>query len=204
MTRTISTSKEFGGAGGNAVDKPGTYHFAITRAADGESTRGNPMTGASAVCVVLAGTNEDQKGKEFHLHLFDPDLKKSEAAQKIAQQRITSYGVAVNQIDPLKVGGDLNVDFGPVLEGQQFVMQLEENDYDGKKSLQVAYDRIYHVDDPRAEKFPKDKDAIALIAKEFRKSPDHFPKKEKNGHGNGNGAPASKQTRLTEAELANL
>jgi hypothetical protein len=204
MAKTYSTTKEFGGSGGNAVEKPGTYHFAITKAAEGETTKGNPMTGMSAVCVVLDGTNPDQKGKEFHLHLWEPDLSKSEKAQEMALKKITSYGVAINQFDPLKLGGDLAGEFGSALEGQQFIMQLEEDTYEGKTNLQVHYANIYHVDDPRAEKFPKDKDAIALIAKEFRKSPNQFPSKEKNGHGNGNGAPASKQTRLTEAELASL
>ena len=38
----------------------------------------------------------------------------------------------------------------------------------------MNYANIYHVDDPRAAAFPKDKEALALLPAELRKKPEFF------------------------------
>lgn len=195
MTRTLQTSTDVGGSG-TAIQKPGTYHCTITHAADGSSTRGKVMNGCSAVMSVLAGTEAGQVEKEFHLHLYDPDLSKSETGQEWSAKKQTAYGIAVNQIDPSKLGDSLDVDFAD-LAGQQLIITLEESEYEGKKRIDLAYANIYHVDDPRAKDFPKNKDALDLLPKEFRKPADFF--KPLSG-----GKKPAKEQRMTQSQLDDL
>ena len=173
MSRNFKASSDLGGES-SAIKQPGTYHCQVTHAADGESTRGKPITGVSAILSVLAGTVEGQVEKEFHLHLYDPDLQKSPSSQEWCQKKQTAYGVAINQIDPSKLGEEMNVDFGSAAEGQQLVITLEENEYQGNVKLEVSYANIFHVDDPRAAGFPKSSEALELLPAELRKSPEYF------------------------------
>lgn len=199
MTRTFQSSDDVGG-GGNAIEKPGTYHCSIRDAADGTSTKGNPITGVSAILTVLDGTNADQKDREFHLHLFDPDMSKSQEAQEWAKKKQTAYAIAINQLDPSKLGQQVEIDFAGGAEGQQIVIALESNEYQGKTRLDLAYANIYHVDDPRAARFPKNKDALALIDKSNRRDADWFkPLSNRNGV-----ATATAGAGLSDAELDSI
>ena len=132
------------------------------------------MNGVAAILSVLAGTVEGQEEKEFHLHLFDPDLSKSDSSQEWATKKQTAYAIAINQVDPSKLGEAVSVDFDGA-EGQQIIINLANGeDKDGKSRLELNYANIYHVDDPRAAAFPKDKEALALLPKEFRKPAEYF------------------------------
>lgn len=204
MTRNFQTSTDVGGEG-NAITKPGTYHCDVANGRDGESTNGKSINGCSAVLTALAGTEADQVGHEFHLHLFDPDLSKSDKAQEMASKKQTAYGVAINQIEPSKLGQALDVDFGAGADGQQIIITLTENEYDGKVNLQVHFANIYHVDDPRAEKFPKNQEALGYIDASNRKTAEYFTpltaKKGSNGSANGSDGSASN---LSQEQLADL
>ena len=199
MTRTLNTSTSVGGES-SAIQKPGTYHCTITHAADGESTKGNPMSGVCAVLSVLDGTEEGQKEKEFKLHLFDPDLSKGESSQEWATKKQTAYGVAINQVDPSKLGESAECDFGEAAIGQQIIINLAESEHEGKKKLELNYANIYHVDDPRAANFPKDKEALALLPKEFRKPAEYFDAIS----GKAKVAPAMKPKGISDDDLNDL
>ena len=199
MTRTMQTSTDVGG-GGTTITKAGTYHCQILQSADGQSTKGNQISGCSALLSVLAGTESDQVEKQFHLTLFDPDLSKSDSSQEWAIKKQTAYGIAINQIDPSKLGEACEVDFGNA-DGQQIIISIDENEHDGKKNLQLAFANIYHVDDPRAKAFPKNKEAMALLPSDFRKPEAYFQPLSKKSPTGSNG---SSQSQITNAQLADL
>lgn len=198
MGRKFQSATDVGGES-SAIQKPGTYHCSITHSADGESTRGKPTNCCSAILSVLAGTESDQAEKEFHLHLYDPDMSKAESAQEWATKKQTAYAIAINQMDPSQLGGECDVEFGKA-EGQQIIITLDENEYEGKKRLDLSYANIYHVDDPRAKEFPKNKEALALLPAECRKNPEYFEALTKK-----NSAPAMEpKERITDEQLAGL
>jgi len=172
MNRKFQSSTDVGGEG-KAITAGGTYHCSIVRSADGESTKGNSMNGCSALLTVLAGTTAGQEEKEHHLHLYDQDMSKSEAAQEWSIKKQTAYAIAINQMDPSKLGEEVELDFGSA-DGQQIIITLEESEYEGKKKLDLSYANIFHVDDPRAKEFPKSKDGLSILPAELRRKPEYF------------------------------
>jgi len=172
MGRTLNSSQDIGGEG-KAVSEGGTFHCSVVRSADGASTKGNSMNGISALLTVLAGTVPSQVEKEFHLHLYDPDLSKSEASQEWSTKKQTAYAIAINQMEPSKLGESVEVEFGEA-DGQQIIITLEESEYEGKKSIDLAYASIFHVDDPRAANFPKSKEGLSILPAELRRKPEYF------------------------------
>lgn len=169
MARTVNTASDLNGES-SAISKAGKYHVAVVRSADGSSTKGNTFGGVSAVLAVLEG---DQKEKEFHLHLFDPDMSKSESSQEWANKKQTAYAIAIGQLDPSQLGEEAEIEF--VCDGMQLVIDLEmSEDEKGKPRLELSYANLYHVDDPRVAKVPKNADALKLIPAELRKKPEWF------------------------------
>lgn len=210
MGRKLQTPTELGGES-SAIQKPGTYHCSITHSADGESTRGKPTNCCSAILSVLAGTEPDQIEKEFHLHLYDPDLSKLEKEQEWPAKKQAAYAIAINQMDPSQLGNECDVDFDNA-EGQQVVITLSHGQKkiekkDGSEEwvedtskLKLHYANIYHVDDPRAKEFPKNKEALALLPAELRKKSEYFEALTKK-----NSAPAMEpKERITDEQLAGL
>ena len=172
MARNFKSSSDVGGES-TIVTAPGTYHCLVIKSADGASTKGNQMDGVSALLEVVAGTTKGQEERKFHLSLFDPDLSKSDAAQEWSVKKQTAFAIAINQLDPSKLGEEVSIEFGAG-EGQQLFITLAENTYDGKTNLELSFANIYHVDDPRASGFPKNEAALKLLPAECRKKVDYF------------------------------
>jgi hypothetical protein len=180
------------------LDVPGTYHFLITRFVKGQGPQGTPIDGFTATLCVLDGTSKDQKDKNLNLCLFDPDPTKSDKAQKWAKMKQTAFLIATEAADLASLGKRVPIDWSAIT-GRQIIVTLEENEYNGKTNLQVAYANIYHIDDPRAAKFPKDAEAIALATKEMqRQPPEYFAPLLKKTE------PKAGQSRLSQNDLADL
>jgi len=201
MVRIQKTSEGATGGESKKVSKPGTYHVLVADGHDGVSTQGKPINGFSATLIVVAGTEKDQKDKEFHLHLFDPDMSKSETAQEMSIKKQTAYGIAVNQIDPNKLGEEVECDFdSDAVKGHQFMIVLAPDTRDAS-NLQLDYDKIFHIDDPRMAKMPKDAEALKSIPSEFRKKPEFFSsiaKKEMTGK------PAANKPKISDSDVEDL
>lgn len=169
MPRTMTTASDLNGES-SAISKAGKYHVVVIRSADGQTTKGNSITGVSAVLSVLEG---EEKEKEFHLHLFDPDMIKSESSQEWAKKKQTAYAIAIGQLNPAELGEEVEVEF--VCDGTQLVIDLEMGeDQQGKPRLELSYANLYHVDDPRVDKVAKNEQALKLIPAELRKKPEYF------------------------------
>lgn len=193
----FDTSEDVGGGDGNFLTEPGTYHCSITGVAEGEGPSGKPIDGVTIRLSVLAGTVEGQQDKEFNLCLFAPDLSASEKSQEWAKRKLTALAVATGLLSPDKLGQRFSADIRKA-EGRQIILTLEEDNRDQeRKYLQLSFANIYHVDDPRAAKFPKNSEALKLIPKELRKSAEYF-EPLRGGRSNG------RRQSLSQEELAEL
>lgn len=201
MGRMQKTSTTATGGESKKVTKPGTYHVVVASGNEGVSTQGKPINGFSATLLVVAGTEKDQNDKEFQLHLFDPDLTKSDSAQEMAIKKQTAYGIAVNQVDPNNLGGEVECDFdNEAVTGHQFMIVLAVDSRDAA-NLQLSYDHIYHIDDPRMSKMPKDAEAMKSIPSEFRKKPEFFSSIAKKGVA---GKPTASKPKISDSDVEDL
>jgi hypothetical protein len=197
MSFEMETDAEIGGGESQFLNEPGTYHCVITTVHEGEGPKGGQIDGFSVGLSVLDGTTKGQEDKQINLCFFSPNLDKSESSNAWARKRQTAFAVAAELIDLAKVGGKVNVNLDDAV-GCQIMVNLETNEYQGRSNLQVAYANIYHVDDPRAAKFPKKNEAIELIPKQMRRPAEYFASLTKKANGTN---PAAK---LSEADLATL
>jgi len=198
MSFAMETSEDIGGGASDLyLQQPGTYHCVITDVSEGRGPKGNPINGFMAELTVLDGTTEGQKDKQTNLVLFSPDLSKSQANQDWARKKQTAFVVASGLLDLAKLGRKVDIELDDC-KGRQIIIQFDSDEYDGKSRLQLAYANIWHVDDPRAAKFPKDKGSLDIIPKSLRKPAEYFePLMQRK-------AAKPQESRLNQDELAGL
>lgn len=200
MSFVIDTTEEVGGSASDLyLQQPGTYHCVITGVQEGRGPKGNPINGFMVELSVLDGTVEGQKEKQHNLLLFSPDLSKSASSQEWSKKKQTAFVVAAGLLDLSRLGQRVEIDLQQAV-GRQIVLTFQENEHEGRKNLELAYANIYHVDDPRAIKFPRDKESLALVPKSLRKPAEYFDSLLKKS----NGTPAKPQSRLSDDDLNDL
>lgn len=197
------TATDIGGTG-DGLKEPGVYHMVVTEVHDGESNKGKAIDGFTIDLVVQ--NDDDQKDKEFHLALFNAESSKSQESQDWSIKKQTAFFVAANLMRPDQLGTEVEFDLAKAV-GHQIIIDLQAEEYEGKTNLRLAYANIYHVDDPRAAKHPKNAASLAIIPAEFRHEKDsatYFEKvlgKRPGGNGSAKSSPAKT---LTEGDLAGL
>jgi hypothetical protein len=195
MSFALDTTEDIGGGESTYLDQPGTYHCLVTSVGENQGPKGGVIDGFTAHLAVLAGTVAGQKDKQTNLCLFSPDSSKSEKSQEWAKKKQTAFAIATEVISLASLGKRVEVDLQSAV-GRQIVITFEAND-DGY--LDLHYANIYHIDDPRAAKFPKDAEAIALATKEMqRQPPEYFAPLLKKTE------PKAGQSRLSQNDLADL
>jgi hypothetical protein len=196
MSFALETTEDVGGSANDQyLNEPGTYHFVITSVAENEGPKGNPIDGFTIGLSVLDGTTKGQKDKSTNLCLFSPDQSKSDSSQEWSRKKQTAFAIAAGLIDLKKLGGKVQIDLQDAV-GRQIVASFEHDD--AKKYMQLSYANIYHVDDPRAANFPKDKEALAIIGKDQRKEAIYFTALTKRGDS------TKTASRLSNSDLADL
>ena len=195
MSFAMETTEDIGGGSSQYLNEPGTYHMIVTSVAENEGPKGNPIDGFTVGLSVLDGTSKDQKDKSMNLCLFSPDQSKSDKSRKWARMKQTAFVVASGVLDPAKLGGKVQINLQNAV-GRQIVATFEHDD-EGKY-MQLSYANIYHVDDPRASNFPKDKEALAIIPKDLRKDATYFASLLKKGES------TKTASRLSNSDLADL
>ena len=168
---------EFGG--GNFLKTPGTYHLSIlditTEGKDGEL-----IDGFRVNLEVLDGTGGRDKtkctvaGQTCNITFFNGKMTHKDGG-RFQRQKQAAFFVAANIITFADVPAILARKLGKVdLERarvQQIVATLELDD---KGYVQVSGASVYHVDDPAASPFPKSKEALSLLPKSSRRTPDEL------------------------------
>ena len=196
MSFAMETTPDIGGSASDQyLNEPGTYHLVVTSVGENEGPKGNPIDGFTVGLSVLDGTAKGQKDKSTNLCLFSPDQSKSDKSQEWARKKQTAFAIASGLVDLKKLGGKIQIDLQTAV-GRQIVATFEHDD--SGKYMQLSYANIYHVDDPRAANFPKDKEALAIIPKDLRKDATYFASLLKRGEST---KPAS---RLSNSDLADL
>lgn len=196
MSFAMETTEDIGGSGSDQyLNEPGTYHMIVTSVGENEGPKGNPIDGFTVGLSVLDGTAKGQKDKSTNLCLFSPDQSKSDKSQEWARKKQTAFVIASGLLDLKKLGGKVQIDLQTAV-GRQIIATFESDD--SGKYMQLSYANIYHVDDPRAANFPKDKEALAIIPKELRKESTYFASLLKKGES------TKTASRLSNSDLADL
>ena len=196
MSFAMETTEDIGGSGSDQyLNEPGTYHMIVTSVAENEGPKGNPIVGFTVGLSVLDGTAKGQKDKSTNLCLFSPDQSKSDKSRKWARMKQTAFVVASGVLEPSKLGGKVQINLQTAV-GRQIVATFESDD--SGKYMQLSYANIYHVDDPRAANFPKDKEALAIIPKDQRKDAAYFASLMTKGES------TKTASRLSNSDLADL
>ena len=201
MSFDFDAPEDVGGSG-KFLNEPGTYHLAVMKVHEGQMANGKPISGFCVSMSVLAGTVEGQQEKELDLTFFNGKLNSKDKGE-FARKKQAAFLIAAGLMTPAQLGQrGLKIDLSQS-EGRQVVATLEYDEHEGseKKFLQLAYANIYHPDDPRAKSFPKNAEALSLIPKDQRHSPEYFAPLSKKPTG---AASAPVRPQLNSQQLAEL
>lgn len=123
---------------------PGRYHVMVTDCTEGDSS-------VEAKFQILAGTTPGQEGKQLTewFHISDKAIK-----------RLVRFAMCAGLIAP---GEEKDVDFVGAV-GAQLVIEVEEQEYQGKKKTRISADGLWPVDDAAVASVPKSADAGELAA----------------------------------------
>jgi hypothetical protein len=156
--------------GGQWLSEPGWYHVLVTEIQDpATDAKGVPISNAAfkAVCEVLAGTVDGQRGKSCDICFFNPKPQdKNEGA--FAKKKIDRFLLATNHASEQELstkGFRPNPDLQQMV-GRQLVLQLEREGE--KKYLSLAFADLYHVDDPAVKAYPKCAESLTMIQPKHR------------------------------------
>jgi hypothetical protein len=196
MSFVMETTEDVGGASDQYLSEPGTYHCVITSMAEGEGPKGSPIDGFTVGLAVLDGTVGGQKDKQTNLCLFSPDRSKDNKSQEWARKKQTAFVIAAGLLNLSDLGKKVNIDLNEAV-GRQIVLTFENNEYNGQTQLRLAWANIYHVDDPRVAKIPKDKEALGIIQSGQRRTVDYFAPLMKKSD-------KKPESRLSQDELSDL
>jgi hypothetical protein len=175
----IKMAKKIGGTGAGYVDKPGKFHWQVMKIDESPtSKKGLALDAFSVTLSVMWGP---ELGKLFELMLFNPNPTDKESSQEFAKAKQSAFVIATGLATESDLSGEeereIEIDLQKALH-RQVMMELEFDDYNksetDKKFLKLAYANIYHVDDPRVEKWEKNVEAIKLLPAVMRRDPKGF------------------------------
>ena len=116
---------------------------------------------------------------------------------EMAKRRKSRWADAVNILPrrELKPGEKVQINLQDAV-GQQFIAVVEPDEKTGFPKLPFA--DIWHIDDPSAPPCERSQDALKMLPKELRRSPESFAKSDSkpaggkpSGNGNGSGSAAA-------------
>jgi hypothetical protein len=178
--------------------------------------------GFSVNMEVVAG---DQKDKKFTLIFKGKDLSKSKAYNQIANSAQFNFAKACDLFDHRKLvadylaweeGGQIGdkptVKIDEILTdaiGSLVVLEVEIDTYtrrDGKlgKATKLVFDKIYHVDDPRAKGAVLDQKLMDSIPKSNRHDPSFFELPKRKSATGSSASVSLPATRVTDADLDDI
>ncbi len=175
---------------GDFVREPGTYHFAVLEVDEQPTSKaGQLLDGFRADVEVLAGPFAK---KQAELMFFKPKLTDKNGGE-MAKRKQARFALATGIIPEAKPGERVTVDLSKA-KGRQFIATLahraDQND-PNKKYIDLNFADIWHVDDPSAPKCELNQQALGLLPKSLRKTPESFAAASGNGSASGNGAAKS-------------
>lgn len=135
--------------------EPGKAHFQVTRVDENAVSKNSGKPQMIVDLEVLAHTIPNQEGKT-HREFFPWT---ADAEQKAL---VFACAVGLTTVDELKAkkaaGKPPVIDF-TLAEGRQFLGELRESEYEGKKSVKLDF-RMFHLDSPKHKDFPRNQGKI--------------------------------------------
>ena len=154
----FEVTDDFGGVS-SRLTAPGTYHVQVTDVHVGKKVNHTTGDGFTIACEVLDGTDETQRNATFSLWFPYPNATQKDNGA-FCRRKISRLLVATNQVDPNRKGQAVQVDF-EAIAGHQIVVKMTIPD--GREYVELAYDEIFHVDDPRVAKIRKHAESLAVV-----------------------------------------
>lgn len=171
-TFEMDTAEDMETGGGEYMDAPGRYHFAVNGVFPDKMPNSDDLLkngGFSIEFVCLAGTDPSQVQKKTNI-IFNNGHDSHKDGGKMCRQKQTAFCIAANLLTPSDLGKKgVKIELEKAL-GAQMVVEMELGDErpNGKRYLELAYSNIYHVDDPRAKDVPKDEAMLKAIPDAYR------------------------------------
>ena len=207
MSFAIDVPEDMGSTDSAYLKVAGDYHVTISTVHEGtmppdKDGQAKMITngGFSVTCEVMHGEHAEKK---FTLVFNNPNYSHKDQGA-FARKKQAAFCFACDLIKP-GVSGAQEVNLQDAV-GSQCIVELEQEEYDdkdGKKQqrVQLKYAGIYHIDDPRAKKIPRNTKSLEAILKEYRHDEAYFApltaKKEAK-------KPAPPQERVTDDDLDGL
>ncbi len=175
MVMDLPTNEEFNSGGGNFMrDEAGKYHMVVIHAEE-NAMRGEKMVKGFMLELSVQAPAEHAT-KTFKMYFQNPDPSFKDGGAFALKKQVAAL-IAANVIAPSDLGKKgLQIDISKAAN-QQLLVNLElgkPSQTDGKRYLDLAFSDIYHVDDPRAKSYPREKDLLELIPAEVRREEAFF------------------------------
>jgi hypothetical protein len=183
LTMDFLDVEEMQSSGGNFVDLEGKAHCTIQEV-EVNAMRGEKIVRGFLFVLAVQAFEPKQKatkevadsqvGRTFKMYFANGDPTNKDGG-KFAQKKQAAALIAANVITPADLGKKgVDIDFERAINHQVCVeFALGKPDSNNKQWIDLHYDNIYHVDDPRATSFPKNAEILEL-AKDFRRPPEFF------------------------------
>jgi hypothetical protein len=183
LTMDFLDAEDMQSTAGNFVDMEGKAHCTI-QAAEVNASRGDKMVKGfmyelvvqafEPISKVSKEVANSQLNRTFRMFFANGDATNKDGG-KFAQKKQAAALIAANVISPSDLGKKgVEINVGNAVNHQvcvQFALGKEDNN--GKRWIDLFFDNIYHVDDPRAASFPKHADVL-ILAKDFRRNAEFF------------------------------
>jgi hypothetical protein len=194
---------EIGGGDESRLEAEGVFHFYVEDIKVGEMMyKDTAIEGFSVKLKVLEGEHKD---KELGLTFYND--ASTEKGTEMARKKINAFFVAANvlSLDKCKPGESVTIDEQSA-RSQQLIAEVRlGEEKNGKRYLGLHFANIYHVDDPRVAKVPKNVEALKVLdtVPGLRKPAAYFEpllaKSRKPSGGGANGAAAGGQSTTAAA-----
>ena len=192
---TMKMPSKVGGSGEAWLAKAGVYHVQIIHSTEQPTKKnGELIDGWGIKGKVL--TQGDEENKQFELTFYNARVTDTEEQQERSIRKQASLLIAAGLVTEAQM--EQEVDFNVAdLTNRQVIVDLEmykPKDKD-KEYLQLKFDRVFHIDDPRMKAVPKNADAVKLLPATWRRKPESFDLEKLGGkpvaangtNGNGSG-----------------
>lgn len=125
----------------------------------------NPTLGDKIVRgfrVKATALDGPEKGGSLALLFADGDATHKDKGE-FARKKQAAMLIAANLLDPKDLGKDVDINLE---EGEQaqFFVELEPSSRD-EKYLEIRYANVFHIDDPRAKAYPRDKELLEMAVR---------------------------------------
>ncbi len=181
----MEAPKEMVRGGGAFLEVEGTFHLKVLdidtqpKKADGSAMFDAAM---KVSFEALGGTVEGVNGRQFTETFWKPNLSDEPKKQDRTKAKIAWFLVAIGMREASDQGP---LRFAPkaaigrqLIARTKFRTDREGNvkTFNGNPQIEIAFNDMFHVDDPTKAGVPKNAEALAAYPKEFRRSPESFAK----------------------------